>query len=404
MSKKDPKNQLSELEKEGLGILTATSLQGRQFTSPSGGFHDFCNTSYLGIDLDERLYRQGLLRTRDWGAVSGWSRLEIDPVIYPSLEASIAELVGAERAMLSHTITITNFSLIPPIVGKGAIFADQKVHMVVWEACRLARDHGAQLHRFRHQDLNDLERLLAANRDVFPKLIAVDGVYSISTELAPVRELQQLAAKYGAWLYVDDAHGFGILGREPGPENPYGTGGGGIVSHFGGEYGRTFYVSSFNKAFCTQTAFATIPVEYTESLATRSLQYIFSSPVSPFILGTVEAAMQINREEGEARRARLRQLVTRFVDGLSSLGLRFRNEKLQPVVFVEVGTLEQMKKVVPWITTQGLVAGIRAYPLVPENECGLRFALTALHTEAQVDFALSVLGEAPFRTNVNLAA
>jgi 8-amino-7-oxononanoate synthase len=388
------KNQLPEFEGQGLSHLKISEWNGREFVSDGRRYIDFASTNYLGFDFDPLMHERGTEYAAKWGSISGWSRLEVDPEIYLGLEARLARLLGCAKVQLSHTITITNFSIIPAIIGKGVIFCDEKVHTVVWEACRLARDHGAQICRFRHQDTEHLEQLLRAHQGATQKLIAVDGVYSISTALSPVAELERLAREYDAWLIVDDAHGFGILGEDPSPDNPYGSRGNGIARRSGSDYSRTFYVSSFGKAFCTYTAFVTIPTAFTLDLRTVSTQYIFSAPPNPYIIGTVDAALDLNERRGDLERRKIRELVSYFVEGLCGLGLTVQNELLQPVVYVEIGSLEELIRASKQLWDRGVVAGLRAYPLVPENACGLRFALSSLHERRHVDAALNILSDA----------
>lgn len=385
-------NQLAVLDEVGLFHVPVAAIRGKEVVSTDGRIYiDFCQTSYLSFEFDPLLNERGCAWTRTWGAVPGWSRMEANAALYDAFEARLGRLLHARRVLTLPTITITNFSLIPGIAQKGLIVADKQVHTVVWEACRLARDHGATLRSFRHQDLADLERVLVDHADLHPKLIAVDGVYSISTELAPMAELQALCERHGAFLYVDDAHGFGILGQDPATENPYGLTGNGCVAHGGGDYRRTFYVSGFAKAFCAATAFVTIPDEYHENVQAFAMSYLFSNPSTPHTLGMCDAALDLNESRGEVARAELRGLVRYFVEGLRAEGLRVANTLLQPVVFLEVGPLDDLIAVGQALAAGGVIPGYRAYPVVPAERCGLRFAITAGHTRAHLDRVLEIL-------------
>ena len=278
------------------------------------------------------------------------------------------------------------------IAGRGVVICDNKVHSVVYESARLARDHGAMLCRFKHQDMSDLRAKLEDNKDAETIVIAVDGVYSVSTEQAPILEMQKLAKEFGAWLYVDDAHGFGILGRRS-SSSAYGVGGRGIIDHHGGDYARTFYVSSFGKAFCTHSAFVTIPDEYNISLRERCMQYIFSAPMPPYVLGLVNAAMDLNESEGDERRATVLELCEQFVSGLRAMNLDISNEAGFPVVFWKVGEQDRTIKIAQALLKGGVLAGLRAFPVVPPAECGFRFGLTALHTKEHIKKTLRVISE-----------
>ena len=319
--------------------------------------------------------------------------MEVDPIIYSNIETKIGKLLNCRNVHLSHTITLTNFSVIPGIVKKGMIFTDHYVHTVVWEACRLARDHGATIARFRHQDMNHLEELLKKHRNITPKLIAVDGIYSNSTAIAPIQALQELCRRYDAWLYVDDAHGFGIVGEDPTKINPYGRQGNGVVRFSKGDYSRTFYVSSFGKAFCTYSAFTTIPDEFDDNLCASSMQYLYSAPPNPYLIGTVDAVLELNKLRGDQERARIRSLVNYFIVGLKNLELNFYNYLQQPVVFVEIGEIEDLVDAAYSLQQAGIIPALRVYPQVPQSQCGFRFAISSIHTEAQIDKALLALSE-----------
>lgn len=385
-------NQLAVLDEVGLFHIPVAALRGKEVVSTNGRTYvDFCQTSYLGLEFDPLLNERGTAWTREWGAVPGWSRMEANAALYGAFEARLGRFLGARRVLTLPTITITNFSLIPGIAQKGLIVTDKLVHTVVYEACRLARDHGATLRSFRHQDLGDLERVLREHEGLSPKLIAVDGVYSISTELAPMAEIQALCDRYDAFAYVDDAHGFGILGRGPTADNPYGTTGNGCVAHCGGDYRRTFYVSGFAKAFCAATAFTTIPDEYRENVHAFAMSYLFSNPSTPHTLGMCDAALELNELRGEEARATIRGLARRLVTGLRGAGLRVFNNLEQPVVFLEVGPLDDLIAVGRALDAGGVIPGYRAYPVVPADRCGLRFAITAGHTPAHIDRVLEIL-------------
>jgi 8-amino-7-oxononanoate synthase len=391
--KKVRSNQLFDLTAAGLTKQSLQSQDGRLLNVSGQQKIDYVTTNYLGWDFHPRLLEKGTEYHRQWGSLSGWSRLEVDPEIYQSLEHRIAQFLGCKEVVLSHTITITNFSIIPSITKHGTIFCDQKVHTVVWEACRLARDHGATLARFEHQNLADLEAKLQQCKQNGPKLICVDGVYSISSEYAPIPELQALCQKYGAWLLVDDAHGFGILGRNP-RKNSYGNDGSGVCNYFHGDFKRTFYVASFGKSFCNHTAFVTMPDEYPESLRESCLQYIYSAPMSPFVIGAVDASLDLNVSEGNEQRQRLYQRTEQLFTGMRKLGLRVSNNKFFPIVFWEIGSLQDLTVVAKNLFSSGVLAGLRAYPVVPENECGLRFGITSLHTFEQIERTLELLEQA----------
>lgn len=387
------KNQLQLIEQCGLTTLPIQEWCGREFISNGKQFVDFASTNYLGFDFDPLLHQRGSDYLQKWGNISGWSRLEVDPEIYSSIENKIGALLKVSRVHLSHTITMTNFSIIPSIVKKGMIFSDHLVHTVVWEACRLARDHGAGIVRFHHQDMNHLEALLKKHSNVTPKLIVVDGVYSNSMAIAPIKELQALCQQYNAWLYVDDAHGFGILGERPTISNAYGHKGNGVVCFSEGNYERTFYVSSFGKAFCTYSAFATIPEDYSDSIQVDSMQYIYSAPPNPYLVGTVDAVLELNELRGDHERSKIRENANYFIAGLKKLTLTYHNQLNQPVVFVEMGSINHLIESAEYMHHMGVAPALRVYPQTQALRCGFRFALSSLHDKNHIDKALMALSE-----------
>ncbi len=172
-------NQLDLLDRSGLFNLPVSLSRGREFVSRGRKYADFCSTNYLSYEFDPRVHAAAYEYGRLWGCITSWSRMEADCSIYLDLEKRVREWIGCPDVLLGLTITMTGFSIIPAIAEKGIILTDHTLHTVVWEACRLARDHGAKLVKFKHQDLNDLERLLKEYENVTPKLIAVDGVYSV---------------------------------------------------------------------------------------------------------------------------------------------------------------------------------------------------------------------------------
>ncbi len=387
------KNQIAELDELGLIGLKIDKMEGREIICQGKRLIDFATTNYLSFENEPSLHDLGVRYAKEWGATVGWSRLEADCHLYPKVEAQIAKQLGVEKVHLSQSVTNTGFSLFYPLVGKGVVFTDRDVHSVVFEAARLSRDHGAKLVSFRHQDMAHLEELLKEYAATEPKLICIDGVYSVSSEKAPVKEIQALAQKYGAWVYIDDAHGFGIYGRSPFGSNTFGVGGSGIVDYFGGDYSRTFYVGSFAKAYSTLGAFVVIPKEFGGNVPSFFLSNIYSAPVAPYTLGTIQAGLDLNAALGEARRATIRLRVAQLTKGIQTMGLAYSNEGGHPVVFLEVGEIQDLIRVATELKNAGVWAGLRPYPVVPKDRCGLRFAVSSLHSEGQINRTLEALDE-----------
>lgn len=268
---------------------------------------------------------------------------------------------------------------------------DTYLHPVVKTGCKLASLKNSEIRKFDIHNLDQLESILKENSAIKRKVIFVDGVHSLARYIAPVKEIQYLCRKYESWLFIDDAHGFGIFGENPDAENPWGHGGKGIIKFAGADNCRTFYTSSFGKAFCTHTAFMAIPEEYEKPIAVEADQYIYSAPVSPALIGMAMAALAINETSGEKIRKNLRAKIRYFIKGLTSLGLPYQSVNDHPAIQVICGKVEDIYRWNAILMEQGIFAGIRVFPLTPKNESGFRFAITALNTQEQIDRALEAL-------------
>jgi 7-keto-8-aminopelargonate synthetase-like enzyme len=372
-------NQLQLLhEKKFFEIVIDEVKDGRIKDREGNWYHDYVTTGYLGVDHLPELIEKGTEYSKKWGSIANWSRMEVDPVIYTQLEDSIKSWMGCSNVILGHTITISNFSVLPWLAKDGFLICDSIVHTVVWEACRLARDHGAQIKKFDHQDLDDLERVLSELPRDKNKIIAIDGVYSISTEMADIEKMVPLCEKYNAYIYVDDAHGLGVYGKGDGSD--WGKKGNGIWNYYNVNKDRIFYVSNFGKAFGTTVAFLCYPDAFKSELKSNCLQYLFSAPPNPYAIGSTQAVMEWNERDGDQAREKLLGKVKYFVDGIRAAGVEVKNLNYHPVVFVKYGEFDNLLKGAEYLRQQGILGGYRAYPVVPHDACGIRFSITNDHT------------------------
>jgi 8-amino-7-oxononanoate synthase len=373
-------NQIQMLKDHDLFCMKSIGVRDGQVQLEDGSWcHDYITTGYLGVDRNQELINRGMEFSNKWGSISNWSRIELDPVIYRNLEDRIAKWMNCSNVILGHTITINNFSVMPHIAKGGYILCDHIVHAVVWESCRLARDHGAEVLKYKHQSIEDLEDKLMGLPMEARKIIAVDGVYSISSEVADIEKIVKLCEKYNAYVYVDDAHGLGIYGQRTN-DQVWGSQGNGIWNFYNINKDRIFYVSNFGKAFGTTVAFLCYPDSFKEELKSNCLSYIFSAPPNPYSIGSTEAVMDWNERVGDKTRLEVYNKTKFFVDSLRSAGIKIRNKNYHPVVYVEFGDFEVLFKGATFLREHGIVGGYRAYPLVPASECGIRFSITNEHT------------------------
>src|SRR6188472_1142619 len=230
-------SELAELERSNpMTDAVIDEIDGRMIRVGDHWLADFASCNYLGLDLDREIINAIPAYLQRWGTHPSWSRLLGSPALYPQLEERLTELVGAEDVLVLPTITLIHMSVIPILAGSGTIYVDRRAHKTIYEGAQFAAAHGATVKRFRHDDLDDLERLLNENGNA-PRLICVDGVNSMTGNAADIEAMARLARDHDALLYVDDAHGFGVIGeRSPIETSPYGLRGNGVVKYVGESY------------------------------------------------------------------------------------------------------------------------------------------------------------------------
>src|SRR5919199_6563114 len=251
---------LVELERSNpMTDAVVEEIDGRMIRVGDRWLADFASCNYLGFDLDPEIIAAVPPLLARWGTHPSWSRLLGSPVLYEQIEERLTELLGAEDTLVLPTITLIHMSVIPILAGGGTIFVDSRAHKTIYEGCQPGAARGATLKRFRHDDLEDLERLLDQGGPA-PRLICVDGVNSMTGNAADIATMAQLARERDALLYVDDAHGFGVIGERSATESsPYGTRGNSVVRHLGEDYDHVVLVAGLSKAYSSLAAFLACP-------------------------------------------------------------------------------------------------------------------------------------------------
>jgi 8-amino-7-oxononanoate synthase len=352
---------------------------------------DFASCNYLGFDLDREIIAAIPEYLDRWGTHPSWSRLLGSPVLYEQIEEELAEVLGCEDTLLLPTITHIHMAVIPVLAGEGTIFLDGRAHKTIYDGAMAAKSHGADVVRFPHEDTDELERLLRKRNDG-PILICMDGVNSMTGNAPDVGRFAQLAREYDAILYVDDAHGFGVVGdRAPDELSPYGSSGNSIVRHLGESYQNVILVGGFSKAYSSLMAFIACPPELKQILKTAAPPYLYSGPSPVASLATVLEGLRVNRERGDEIRADLFRKTTRLLDHLDEIGLSTPNRTGFPIVEVPIGDASRVDEIGDYLFDSGVYVTIAAYPLVPREEVGFRIQLTAANPERHVDHLLDVL-------------
>jgi 8-amino-7-oxononanoate synthase len=283
--------------------------------------------------------------------------------------------------------------VIPVLAADGTIFVDGRAHKTIYEGAQTAAAHGATVKRFRHEDVDDLARLLKEG-SAAPRLICVDGVNSMTGNAADVPALVRLAREHDALLYVDDAHGFGVIGERSADEtSPYGSRGNGVVRHVGESYDHVLFVAGLSKAYSSLAAFLACPAELKRLLKTAAPPYLYSGPSPIASLATTLAGLDVNAERGDQLRAGLWRKTAAVLECLDRLGAHTPNESGFPIVEVPLAHGEDIDAVGRFLFDHGIYVTLAAYPLVPRSEVGFRIQVTAANTNAEIEQLVDALGK-----------
>src|SRR5829696_6493792 len=376
-----------------LGVVVSEQ-DGRYLKVAGRWYSDFASANYLGLDLHPAVLASIPDAIKDWGAHPSWTRAVASPQIYEDLEREIAKFIGAPHVLLFPTVTLLHSGVLPALAGgDSVILLDRAAHNSMQEAAQLAGARGTAVDWFDHNDPTDLEQQLEIHRERSRKIIAVDGVYSMSGAYPPLPEFVRLARKHGARVYVDDAHGLGVIGENPTPDNPYGDRGNGIVRYFGLRHDEDIvYVGGMSKAFSSMAAFVSCADEAERRRFSMASTSIFSGPCPTGSLASALAGLRISQDyEGAAIRRRLLNLTRRLVAGARAAGFAVDNNGLFPLVSVRIGAASDLVKACNVLWEHRILITPALFPAVPIDRGALRFTVTAANTEEQVRLALEAL-------------
>lgn len=332
----------------------------------------FASNDYLGLAAHPAIAQamaDGALR---WGAGSGASHLVSGHLApHEALEAQLAGFTGFPRALTFSTGYLANLAVTPTLASgrDDAIFADKLNHASLIDAVQLSR---GQSHRYPHNDMAALERLLAKS-EARTKVIVTDAVFSMDGDLAPLPELLELAERFDAWLVVDDAHGFGVLGPQ----------GRGSLAHFGlPAHPRVLLMGTLGKAAGVGGAFVAgsdIAIEY---LLQKARSYIFTTAQPPAVVCALARSLELIAA-GDDLRTHLQALIRQLQQGLQGLPwtLLPSQTSIQPLI---VGDNEATLALSKSLWDQGIWVGAIRPPTVPAGTARLRISLSAAHSHEDV--------------------
>jgi 8-amino-7-oxononanoate synthase len=338
----------------------------------------FCSNDYLGLANHPEVIAAMQRGASQYGAGSGSAHLVSGhSAAHHALEEELAEFTGRPRALLYSTGYMANQGVITALMGRGdTLYEDRLNHASLIDGGLLSR---ASLKRYPHNDMATLANQMAAQTRG-DSLVAVDGVFSMDGDLAPLPELAALCKKQATWLLVDDAHGLGVLGQD----------GCGSVDHFGlGLDEVPILMGTLGKAFGTFGAFVAGSDELIETLIQQSRSYIYTTALPPAVAEATRASLILVQQESW-RREHLQQLIQRFREGAEQLGLALMASEtaIQPLL---AGTAEQAMRWSRALEEEGLLVTAIRPPTVPEGSARLRVTLSASHTFEQVDRLLDGL-------------
>ena len=285
-----PDSHLKDLVVDEAGPGREIMVGGRRVVN-------FGSDSFLGLDRNPRVQaavRRGLRR---WGTHNGASRAFASVRANIDAEEKLADWLGVESVLIYPSVMLANLAAIPGLVGRqDAVVLDEHAHASMQEAAKIARANGAKVATFAHNDPQALEQTLEGLRPYRCALVCIDGVYSMSGVIPPMAELNAVARRADAVLYIDDAHGTGVLGHQ----------GRGTVLEALGSYDNTFVVGSLSKAFSCAGGFIGCPRAFHRLLKIRSSSYVFGGPVVPPYLEAIGTVIDILRSDAyDALRDRL---------------------------------------------------------------------------------------------------
>ncbi|MDQ6698293.1 MAG: aminotransferase class I/II-fold pyridoxal phosphate-dependent enzyme [Actinomycetota bacterium] len=371
-------------------------VHGRRIRIGDQWLSDFASCNYLGFDLDEEIIDSVDGALRQWGTHPSWSRLLGSPRLYGDIESQLTELLGAPDTLVLPTITHIHGSVIPVLAGQGRIFVDSHAHKTVFDAAAIAAGQGAVLRRFRSDDgraTEDLERLLDDVPAGVSRLVCMDGVNSMTGNVTDVAAFARMTRAHDALLYIDDAHGFGVIGeRGKGDDTPYGRRGNCIVRYAGESYDNLVLVGGFSKAYSSLLAFLALPTWLKNHLKVAAAPYLYSGPSPTASLATVLAGMHVNLLRGDAIRADLYRKTSEVLATVEALGLATANRSGLPIIEIPLDRAEDIDAVGEFLFDHGIYVTLAAYPLVPRRDVGFRIQVTAANSDEQVEQLCFVLG------------
>ncbi len=335
------------------------------------------SNGYLGLAADPRIKKAAIEAVEKYGSTCSGSRFLNGTLdIHINLENDLARFFNKEGAIIFSTGFQTNLGIISAIAGKNdIILIDRQNHASIIDGCRLSF---ADLKKYRHNDIEDLERILKSLPDNKGRLIIVDGVFSMEGDLANLPEIVKLKHKYDARLMVDDAHGIGVLG-----ENGKGT-----CEHFGLLDEVDIIMGTFSKSFASLGGFVVADKDVITYIKHTARALIFSASMTPASVASAQVALNIIKKEPQ-RRKRLWEITEKIIKGFREIGFDTGNSET-PVIPVIIGEDEKCFTFWKWLYEEGIFANPVISPATPPGRALIRTSYMATHTDEDIEKILDV--------------
>ena len=339
------------------------------------------SNDYLGLAAHPRLKQAAIEATERFGVGSGASRL-ISGTLTPhmELETELADFKQTESALVFGSGYLANIGLIPALIDSaGLILADRLCHASLIDGCRLSY---AEFRVFRHGDMRQLRGLLSKRPAGHRTLVITEGIFSMDGDAAPLLDIAELTERHGAQLFIDDAHGTGVMGQT----------GRGTLEHFGVASRIPFHMGTFSKAFGTSGAYVVGPSSLIQYLINRSRPFMYSTAPPPATAAATTAAIRLLRSEPQ-RLVRLWKNRTYFYDGLQAMGFRL-SPTVSPIMPILIGDAQKAIAFAERLLELNIYAPAVRPPTVPSKTSRIRTTVTAEHTLEQLDQALAAFQQA----------
>jgi len=338
----------------------------------------FGSNNYLGLANDPRMKKAAIEAIEKFGTgVAGSRFLNGNTVLHEELERKLARFKGRERALIYATGYQMNVGVVSALAGPGdVVIVDKLDHASIIDGCRMS---GAEIKRFKHNDLLDLEKVLKSIDKNKGKLVVVDGVFSMEGDIAPLPEISKICRKYGARLIVDDAHATGVLGKR----------GKGTCEYFRLENGEVdLVVGTCSKSFASVGGFVVGDKKVIDYIQHVSRSMIFSAALPPACVASISKAIDIIEEEPQ----RIKQLWDNskyLLKRLKEIGCNIGPTQT-PIIPVLIGDNEKTFMLWRMLFDNGVFSNPVISPAVPPKRTLIRVVVTATHTKEQLDRALNI--------------